>query len=165
MVLKIDKVRDPEMIYQIISHNPGYLGFDFRHDSHHYVGEVDEAIYSRIPIKIRKCGIFENDDPLYILYIAGRFSLSTIQLEGNEPIHHCELLAAEGVELIKVLNNITQVEKYEGVCNKFIVRDAELLARYRGKTPIIVDQSILSDCHSVYGVDIEVGRFLESCAE
>lgn len=162
MVLKIDKVRDPEVIYRIISHNPGYLGFDFRRDSSHYIGEVDEAIYSRIPIKIRKCGIFENDDPLYMLSIAGRFSLSTIQLEGDEPIHHCELLAAEGVEVIKVLKNISQAEKYEGVCNKFLIRDAQLLAKYTGKTPLIVEKSILSDNQSVYGVEIEVGLFLES---
>ncbi|MEG0602587.1 MAG: hypothetical protein RR980_06730 [Mucinivorans sp.] len=152
MIIKINGIRDPEMIPQLMELNPLYLCFDFRRHVNDYIGEVDEAIYSKIPPKVRKTGIFENDNPLYILSLAGRFTLSTIELEGDESRLDCEILAAEGVELIKTINNISQIEKYEGVCNKFIIRDPEILKVYRGNT-LIINSISTFNTHS-YGVEV-----------
>lgn len=152
MVVKIDGVRDPEVIEVIAKSNPTYLGFDFRRHSTAYIGEVDEAIYSKIPIKIRRTGIFQDDNPLYILSLAGRFSLSTLQLEGDEDRLDCELLCAEGLEVIKVVNSTIMAEKYEGICNKFIIRNPELLKNYRGKTPLITPWNIYKKEN--YGVEV-----------
>lgn len=153
MLIKISQVRDPEQLYALIKFNPQYIGFDFRRDSPHYLGEVDEAMYSSVPIKVRRCGVFENDDPLWMLYIAGRFSLSTIQLEGDEPLLSCELLAGEGVELIKVIKQPSQIDKYAGVCNKFLIRDADILSRYHGRTPLFVEPEIYNN-QEIYALDI-----------
>ncbi|MEG0033022.1 MAG: hypothetical protein RSF93_06850 [Mucinivorans sp.] len=160
MIIKINGVRNPADIPKLLELNPLYLSFDFRRDSDDYIGEVDEAIYSKIPLKIRKIGIFENDDPLYILSLAGRFTLSTIELEGDESRLDCELLAAEGVELIKTINSVSQIEKYEGVCNKFIIRRAEISKQYTGRTLIINSIDTVSELS--YGVEImknEIEKF------
>lgn len=152
MVIKVDGVRDPEVIELITKSNPTYLGFDFRRHSQNYIGEVDEAIYSKIPIKIRRTGIFQNDNPLYILSLAGRFLLSTIQLEGDEERLDCELLCAEGLEVIKVVDTAVKAEKYEGICNKFIIRNPELIKSYKGKTPIIIPWTM--ERTAEYGVEV-----------
>lgn len=156
MIVKIDGVRDPEQIYKITGECeklPNYLCFDFRRNSPNYMGEVDEAIYSKIPLKIRKTGIFQDDTPLYILSMAGRFMLSAVQLEGNESKIECEILAAEGVEVIKAINNAQQIEKYEGICNKFIIRDHKILKTYTGQTPIITSWGL--NHKKGYGVEVK----------
>ncbi len=140
--LKICKVRDPENIAALSALSPQYLGFDFRPNSPHYIGEIDEALLSTLPPTIRKIGLFESEEALYITYIAGKFSLSGVQIEGDVAPRTCEVLAAEGLEIIKVVRDISDVEKYEGVCNRFLVRSAEILSRYSSKTPLIVDVEI-----------------------
>lgn len=142
MLLKVCKVRDPEDIARLCELPVGYLGFDFRSTSPHYLGEVDESLLSTIPERIKKVGVFDNEEVLYITYIAGRFSLSGVQIEGDVPPKTCEILAAEGLEIIKVIHSLSEVVKYEGVCNKFLVRDAELLAKYNSKTALIVDAEL-----------------------
>lgn len=138
----ISKVRDIENIDALLAFTPRYLSFDFRHSSPHYLGEVDEALLTAIPPKVSKVGIFENSSTLYISYIAGRFLLNAIQLEGNASLKTCEILAAEGLEILKTITSWEQFDKFEGVCNKFLVNDPELLAQYKGKTPLIVDSSL-----------------------
>ncbi len=142
--IKISKVRDPENIVALCAMLPRYICFDFRHSSQHYIGEIDEALLTFIPHTVRKIGTFDVESPLYMSYIAGRFSLNGVQIEGDVPVRTCEMLAAEGLEIIKVVASLTEIEKYEGVTNKFLVRDPKLLKRYNSKTPLIVDSSIYS---------------------
>lgn len=138
----ISKVRDIENIGALLRFTPRYISFDFRHSSPYYLGEVDEALFAGVPPKVSKVGIFEESSTLYISYIAGRFLLNAIQLEGDVSLKTCEILAAEGLEILKTITSEDEFDKFEGVCNKFLVNDPALLARYRGKTPLIVDSSL-----------------------
>ncbi len=140
--LKICKVRDPENIAALSALGPLYLGFDFRPTSSHYIGEIDEALLSTLPPTIRKVGLFDSEEALYITYIAGRFSLSAVQIEGDVPPSTCEILAAEGLEIFKVVKSASDIDKYEGVCNRFLIRDQEILRGYSSPTPLIVDKKI-----------------------
>ncbi len=140
--IKICRVRDPQNIATLCELNPEYIGLDFRAYSPHYLGEIDEALLSIIPNNIRKIGLFGTEEALYITYIAGKFGLSGIQLEGEASTRTCEILAAEGLEIIKTLSSIEDIEKYEGICNKFLVRDRAILAAYNSRTPLFVDHSI-----------------------
>lgn len=162
MNLKIDGLRDPETINQILQKTqPQYLTLNFIHSSNQYIGEVDEAIYANIPIKIRKTGIFANTNPLHMIYIAGRFSLTAIQLDGNEPPTICEKLSAEGVEILKTISDTKQFDRYEGICNKLIIRDKKILEAYRGSMPLIVDHS-LYDPNIHYGLQVDYSQI--NCA-
>lgn len=138
----ISRVRDIENINALLAFNPRYISFDFRHSSPYYLGEVDEALFAAIPPKVSKVGIFEESSTLHISYMAGRFLLNAIELEGSVSLQTCEILAAEGLEILKTITTEDEFDKFEGVCNKFLVNDPELLARYRGRTPLIVDSSL-----------------------
>lgn len=143
--IKISGVRDPENIADLCQLHPKYLALDFRATSDRYVGEIDEALLAKIPHTIRKIGIFDDQSPLYISYIAGRFSLTGVQLETDVTARTCEILAAEGLEIIKVISSLSHIDKYEGICNKFLIRDCKLLDKYQSKTPLIVDIKIYRD--------------------
>ncbi len=158
--LKICKVRDPQNIAELCTLRPKYIGFDFRPSSQHYIGEIDEALLSIVPESVRKVGVFDSDSALYISYIAGRFSLVGVQLEGNVPPQTCEMLAAEGLEVIKVLNSLDEVEKYEGVCNRFLVRNKGVMDGYTGKTPLMVDFSLVGDT-TPQGVVVDISTHFE----
>lgn len=152
---KIDGLRDPELIEQLLQqHTPQYLSLNFVHSATQYVGEVDEAIYAHIPIKIRKIGIFADTDPLHMIYIAGRFSLTAVQLDGNEPATVCEKLSAEGLEVLKTITHSRQFDRYEGVCNKLIIKDRKILETYRGAMPLVVDYTLF-DPQKHYGLQVD----------
>lgn len=137
--IKICGIRDPENIEKLCRLNPLYIGFDFRATSSRYIGEIDEALLMKIPHTIRKIGVFDDQSPLYMSYIAGRFSLTGIQLETDITHRSCEILAAEGLEIIKVVNAASDFDKYEGICNKFLLRDKKFLQKYSSQTPLIID--------------------------
>lgn len=130
-----------------------YLAFDFRHTSNRYIGELDEALLSKIDHKIHKIAIFDNHSPLYMSYITGRFALNGAQINGNVPVKTCEILAAEGLEVIKVINSVADIDKYEGVCNSFLFEDKKIFEKYNGKTPSIVKNDIYCGQSNVYTVD------------
>lgn len=141
----IGRVRDPENIGALCALLPRYMAFDFRHYSPHYIGELDESLLTTITPRISKIGIFDAQSALYMSYIAGRFSLNGVILEGDVPVRTCEMLAAEGLEVIKTVNKSYQIEEYEGVCNKFLIRSASLLETYSSKTPLIVSSELFCD--------------------
>lgn len=138
-LIKISSLRDPESIAQVVALRPDYVAFNFCKTSVRYMGEVDESLLSRLPRLMRKIGIFQDETPLRIAAFAGRFSLTGVELCGAESSHICELLSAEGLEVIKSFSheNIDQIERYEGVCNKFVFHFVPLY--YRGETPFFVD--------------------------
>ena len=160
MKLKIDGLRDPELIETVLqSHNPQYLSLNFVHSAPQYVGEVDEAIYAFLPIKIRKTGIFADTDPMHMIYIAGRFGLTAVQLDGNEPATVCEKLSAEGLEVLKTIAHPRQFDRYEGVCNKLIIKEKKILDAYRGTMPLIVEGPLyVPERH--YGVQTDYNSLL-----
>ncbi len=157
--IKFCKVRDAENIAHLCNFAPTYISFDLRPTSPHYLGEIDQAQLSTIPLTIRLVGVFEAQSSLYITSMAGKYGLSAIQIEGNVPSTTCELLAAEGLEIIKTLHTTEDIKKYEGVCNKFLVRDAQILEKYSSKTPLIIDSSLW---HPGCGHIVDMGEEFES---
>lgn len=159
MLVKISNLRDPSDIDTIASLTPTYMGFNFCHLSPHYIGEIDASLFSNIPAKVRKTGRFENQHTLQIISLAGRYSLNTIQLDGNESPSQCERLSAEGLEVIKTITEqqLDQTEQYEGVCNRFVFRVGstdKISTLYHGKTPFLIETNNLTFTHPMLcGVD------------
>lgn len=155
--MKISGVRDPENIEALCRLRPDYLAFDFRPSSPYYLGEIDEGLLSGLPEGTCKVGIFSSVEPLYIIYMAGRFSLGAVQIESDLSPQTLELLVGEGLEVIKVLESSTEVEKYEGVCHRFLVRERSVLEAYESMTPLIVDASLWKGVPQGAIVDIADG--------
>lgn len=166
--LKISGVRDPENIAQLSDRLlPLYFGFDFRRSSPRYMGEIDEALLSKIPHKTRKIGVFDDEDPLYMCYLTGKLGLNGVQINGNVPIQTCEILAAEGLEVIKLINSVSDIDKYEGVCNCFLFLEREIFENYVGNRKVIVSCDIYTGQDNVYCVDtadgFEIRDTLKDC--
>lgn len=148
MYIKICGLRDPENMAAIATMGPTYMGFDFRSSSPRYIGQVDQSLLHPLGCAVRKVGIFDSDNTVTILSMAGRFGLNAIQVEGDKSSDALEILAADGLEVIKVVNlcneaALYQATRYEGVVNKFIFRipspqQVALLEVYEGKTPFLV---------------------------
>lgn len=147
-MIKICSLRDPENLAAIAALGPAYMGFDFRSESRWYVGQVDETLLRPVGSGIRKVGVFGEDNTLSILSVAGRFSLNAVQIEGEKSSDALEILAAEGLEVIKVITLSSagafyEAGRYEGVVNKFIFRvpspqQVPLVGEYGGRTPFMV---------------------------
>ncbi len=171
MILKICRVRDPQNIVEVCGLRPAYIGFDFRAGEPGYIGGIDPGLLSVIPSGPAgplKVGVFGGQEgALHISYIAGRFSLGAVQVEGTVSPQTLEQLTAEGLEVIKVLDNLEDAGRYEGVCNRFLVRRAEVLEGYRnsgGTTPMIVDFSLADHPHSAGAVVDIFNHFEQSIA-
>lgn len=148
MILKICRLRDPEDIRAVIAMHPNMMGFDFCRSRVSYMGEVDQSLLHEIPYTIRKVGLFVNESPLEITSIAGKFSLNSVQLDGDTSSAECEMLAAEGLEIVKSIHisgvdSFAKTTRYEGVCNRFLFRlsttlDYSILDSYMGATPFLL---------------------------
>lgn len=148
MVLKICRLRDPEDIKAIIKFCPDMMGFDFCRTRVSYMGECDESILRDIPPTIRRIGVFGDDPPVVIASIAGRFMLNSVQLDGHTTPSECEMLASEGLEVIKSIyiarqDDFEKTIQYEGVCDKFIFKlsttlSYSILDHYSGSTPFLL---------------------------
>lgn len=148
VLLKVCRLRDPENIRQVVSLNPSMMGFDFCRSRSSYMGETDQAILHDIPYNIRKVGLFENQNVIEIASIAGRFMLNSVQIDGDFEPRECEMLSAEGLEVIKSFyiahpDNFFRTANYEGVCHRFIFKlsttlDFSVLDHYTGSTPFML---------------------------
>lgn len=148
MLIKICGLRDPEVINNLSKLKPDYMGFDFRSTSARYIGEVDETLLYPIEPVIRKIGIFENEDTITILSKAGRYGLNAIQIEGQKDAQAIEMLSAEGLEVIKVIDlcdqqSINRGLQWDGVVHKFLFRipspqQVKLLDKWQGCSPFFI---------------------------
>lgn len=152
VLLKICRLRDPENIRQVVSLNPSMMGFDFCRSRSSYMGETDEAIMYHIPYRIRKVGLFAEQSVIEIAATAGRFTLNSVQIDGDFEPRECEMLSAEGLEVIKSFyiahpDNFYQTKHYEGVCHRFIFKlsttlDYQILNQYTGSTPFMLSMKM-----------------------
>jgi phosphoribosylanthranilate isomerase len=96
-------MRDRENILEIASLGPHYLGFIFYPGSPRYVGE-DFRVPIRLPLSIRRVGVFVNASSQEILQRTKSIGLDYIQLHGTESAEQCAELKASGVGIVKVFS-------------------------------------------------------------
>ena len=122
--LKVCGMRNPENIEELIQIQPELMGFIFYPKSPRFAGDIDENILSRIPISIKKVGVFVNADLDAIVKAVKKYGLSYVQLHGDEELSFAEDLKAKGVKVIKVfrvMDSIPIVAKnYVGVADYFL---------------------------------------------
>lgn len=100
--LKVCGMKDAENIQHLIDLRPDFMGFIFYKKSPRYVSELDADVFSRVPISIKKVGVFVNEDLDAVLEIYEKYGLDYIQLHGDEDLAYSKKLKAKGVKIIKV---------------------------------------------------------------
>ncbi len=100
--LKVCGMRDPENISELIKLKPDFIGFIFYGKSPRYVSEPDEDLFSRIPLSIKKVGVFVNEEIDTVLDLYNKLGLDYVQLHGDEDLEFSQKLKEAGVGIIKV---------------------------------------------------------------
>lgn len=173
MIIKISDLRDPVQISMVGDMDVDYVGFNFCDNDERFFAQKSNALTSTLPRKIKRVGVFYSDLELYIISVAGQVGLNSVQVDGDQNPQFCEIIAAEGLEVIKTFTpqNIETIDRFEGVCNKFILRgfDAQSIAKIDTKTPFLVegDWDLLSDVVGMNNlpssfVGVDTGRFFET---
>lgn len=143
MTLKISNIRNPETFEQLYRYKTEYVTINLNQKSHNYIGEVDPAILSVLPNEVKRCGLFATANTMQIISKAGRYNLDAVELQGNQiTTTMCEQLTAEGIEVIKLISQeqIDTIQKFEGLCNKYVFNDLSLeqINTYSGSTPVML---------------------------
>lgn len=89
-------------IRSLIDLRPDFMGFIFYRKSPRYAGELEEEVMSRIPISIKKVGVFVNEDPNVVTAIYDKYGLDYVQLHGDEDLAYVSNLKGKGLKIIKV---------------------------------------------------------------
>jgi phosphoribosylanthranilate isomerase len=180
--IKICGMREPENILDVAELRPDLMGFIFFPHSPRDAGQIlNQEVLAGLPEKIRKTGVFVNEDIETIAGIVRKYSLDIVQLHGNETQDQCRKLREKEIPVIKVFNIKdssslrlcyeyqscteyflfdTSTPKYGGSGNKF---DWKILDEYNLDHPFILSGGISPDDisnilainnPSFYGIDI-----------
>lgn len=179
MIVKVCGMRDPENIRAVEQTGADLMGFIFFEKSPRHV--VSMPAY--MPQRQKRVGVFVNSTCNEILEKARTFSLSYIQLHGNESPEFCMKLKAYGLGVIRAVgasaaSGIARAEEY--TMADFIVFDTltesyggsgrrfdwNILSAYRGNVPFLLSggiraehlDEILAFRHPAFaGVDLNSG--------
>jgi len=161
MIIKVCGMRDAANIRELELLDIDWMGFIFYPGSSRYVGRN----LSYIPSKVKKIGVFVDQDPQIVRERAKQNQLDAIQLHGNEPPWYCINLREEGYRIIKSFGidedgfvPTAQLDAYEGKCDYFLFDrktmlhggsgrkfDWSRLADYPGDTPFLLSGGISSE--------------------
>ena len=160
MKTKVCGMRNSQNIKEIVECQPDFIGFIFYEKSPRYAGELDEETLKNIPQKIKKIGVFVDENIEKIVNIAAHYQLDGIQLHGNETPEMCRKIKAGQLLCIKTFgieqtNDFDKTTEYESITDYFLFDtktlvyggsgkkfDWSLLNRYQGKTPFFLSGGI-----------------------
>ncbi len=126
MKIKICGLKNPENINEICSLSPDFVGFIFYEKSKRYVGaQFDELVVKQISKKIKKVGVFVDEESKKICELAQKYDLDYIQLHGVETIAVCQLLQIKKLKIIKVFQmdenfDFSILKRFENCCDFFL---------------------------------------------
>ncbi len=182
--VKVCGMRQSDNIKAVEEAGADLIGFILYDRSPRFVSEVP----TYLPTKAERVGVFVDAGEDYIRDMAYNFSLSFVQLHGNETPELCETLREDGLNIIKALpvksaSDLDATKRYEGCCDYLlfdtkcdtyggsgVTFDWKILDTYRGETPFLLSggitpdhvESILAITHPLlYGVDLNSGFEIE----
>lgn len=158
MIIKVCGMRDAANIRELELLDIDWMGFIFYPGSPRYVGRSLDYI----PSKVKKIGVFVDQDLQIVREKAKQNKLDAIQLHGSEPPRYCIDLHEEGYKVIKSfgidedgLIPLAQLDAYEGKCDYFLFDrkttlhggsgrkfDWSRLSDYQGDTPFLLSGGI-----------------------
>jgi phosphoribosylanthranilate isomerase len=124
--IKVCGMRDLENIKQLVQLPIDYIGYIFYSKSKRYVGEKpNQTIFSSVPERIQKVGVFVNEKPEVVLETITTFKIQAVQLHGNETPEYCSNIKQEGATVIKAFAvgndfNNSMLKAYESGVDFFL---------------------------------------------
>jgi phosphoribosylanthranilate isomerase len=154
MIVKVCGMCEAANIRAVERLGADWMGFIFYPKSPRYVGETLPCI----PERVKRVGVFVNEDTGRLLALAERNRLDALQLHGDESPGDCKALRERGFLVIKSFGIAAGkpfppalTERYDGCCDYFLFDTHtplhggsgkkfvwELLSDYRGKTPFLL---------------------------
>lgn len=151
-------MRDAGNIKEVEMLDIDWMGFIFHPDSPRDVGSA----LSYIPSKVKRVGVFVNQNPQFVMKRVKDNRLNFVQLHGSEPPWYCITLKMEGLKVIKSFGieadgslPLLQLDAYEGKCDYFLFDTKtdrhggsgrkfnwDKLTDYKGETPFILSGGI-----------------------
>lgn len=156
MIVKVCGMRDSENIRNIEHTGIDWMGFIFYPASPRYVPKRPEYL----PKKVKRVGVFVNENIKEILSLTDIYELNYIQLHGDESPDFCNTLETRGFQTIKAFPIATAEDfqatvPYSGCCTYFLFDtkspahggsgqkfDWNLLNSYHGNTPFLLSGGI-----------------------
>ena len=163
LAVKICGMKHPENIQLIAALHPDLIGFIFYPKSPRYAEPLDMETLQSLPARIKKIGVFVNEDLERILTLVFKYKLDGVQLHGTENAEMCRKLKDAGLTVIKAFSiaeayNFKVTKSYEGVCNYFLFDTKteayggsgvkfnwSILDEYTGETPFLLSGGIAAD--------------------
>ncbi|RNC66095.1 phosphoribosylanthranilate isomerase [Proteiniphilum sp. X52] len=158
MIIKVCGMREAANVREVEQLGADWMGFIFYPQSPRYVGEV----LAYLPERMKRVGVFVNEDSDRLLALAEKNRLNILQLHGNESPDDCKALREKGFPVVKVFGVTTDkpfpwglTEQYEGCCDYFLFDTRtnlyggsgkkfgwEILSGYRGGTPFLLSGGV-----------------------
>ncbi len=159
-----------------------FLGYIFYEPSKRFIGNNPEL--ELFNSKVKKVGVFVDENVFEILGLAKNLGLEYIQLHGKENPKTCRILKNQGLKIIKVFSvndksNFSETKQFEKVADYFLFDTKteipggsgkkfnwQILEKYTGHTPFFLSGGIsLEDAKSIKeinhpkftGVDLNSG--------
>ena len=162
MIIKVCGMRDPENIRAIEALGVDWMGFIFWPKSSRYVGERP----AYLPTRVKRVGVFVDDDIQNIKQKVEDFGLDIIQLHGQESPDYVRQLTSvcgDSIAIIKAFNiataeDLKQTNAYNDIVDYFLFDtkakmvggngtkfDWSVLSSYHGETPFLLSGGIGPD--------------------
>jgi phosphoribosylanthranilate isomerase len=157
MMIKVCGMREADNIRDVESLGIDMMGFIFWPKSSRYVSQRPDYL----PKRVKRVGVFVDEDPEKVKRLAGDYSLDYIQLHGQESPSY--IFQLRGLHVIKAFNistaeDLIQTQPYEGLVDYFLF-DAkgksvggngekfnwDVLDAYQGNTPFLLSGGIGPD--------------------
>ncbi|WP_459684883.1 phosphoribosylanthranilate isomerase [Viscerimonas tarda] len=165
MMIKVCGMKYPENIRQLASLPIDLMGFIFYPRSPRYVAGLEPGVLAAIPDRIKKVGVFVNEQPDRVFACMEKYKLDYVQFHGNESVDWCRLTKARypAVKIIKAFNvsgasDFEKTEAYSSVCDYFLFDtktsqhggsgqkfDWTILDAYRGNLPFFLSGGLSAD--------------------
>lgn len=169
MQIKVCGLKEPNNITQIAALAPDYVGFIFYPPSPRFAEPLDIEVLEKIPKKVKKVGVFVNENLENILTKIYKYKLNAIQLHGSENLQLCRKIKQETrIEVIKAIpimdaSNFWTTKKYSNVVDKFLFDtktdiyggsgqkfDWDILSEYQGEQEFLLSGGIgIDDIKSI----------------
>ena len=156
-MIKVCGMREADNIREVETLGIDMMGFIFWPKSSRYVSQRPDYL----PKRVKRVGVFVDEDPEQVKRLAGDYGLDYIQLHGQESPSYIFQLG--GLHVIKAFNistteDLIQTQPYEGLVDYFLF-DAkgksvggngekfnwDVLDAYQGNTPFLLSGGIGPD--------------------
>lgn len=150
---------------------PDFFGFIFYKNSSRFF----EGIIPDLPKKIKKVGVFVDQDLITIYQKITQYQLQLVQLHGNENPEFCEKLQSLPIKVIKTFAISTDfdfqiLDPFENVCDYFLFDtkgknpggnghsfDWDILKNYKSSKPLFLSGGIgLSSIEAIQNLKIPI---------